>query len=380
MRSLAWVLGALVVGAYGFSAAGCGGSDSDPAAAAGDAGDSSVGAAAGADDSPIGSDDGGAPNGEAGGEERGGNGGGGNGGLAGGGGNGGLAGAGNAPDDSGKVLLASSDGITGTVDGTTVFTRTMNAKATSTVPGIISMYADDGKQGDWMIAIPSKVGSYACENQPSSTKARISLNNQNTSTLRGVAVPDLHGGCTLEVTSVSPGVEGRFVATLAGVGGALHEVTAGYFHFGTSPVGDCAGANDPGVPAGTNGATLAVTQVEALNGSPWKCGTNGTLAYTDSTAGEHPVLKFSGKVGTTDRMLEIDGLTKVGTATCGAGGVALLSGGYGGPNGGSCTIIVTDFSATTVAGSYEAALYNGLITGHDTIHVKGSFRARPSFQ
>ena len=59
-------------------------------------------------------------------------------------------------------------------------------------------------------------------------------------------------------------------------------------------------------------------------------------------------------------------------------GVSLTSGiGWGGEQGGTCTIEVTKFDATSVEGTYEAALWNGITSAHATVSIAGSFRGTP---
>ncbi len=280
--------------------------------------------------------------------------------------------------DEGKNALDGEDGITGVASGET-FTRTKNLKAEHITDGYLKLYADDGQNGDWELHIPAQVGVYGCESLPGEANARVSLNNRATSPIRGVTTSSLGGECTLQVASITPTIEGRFVASLVGVLGAIHPVTAGYFHFSDSPVGDCSAAEDPGVPEGTMAATFSVTNLEPQNTKGWKCGENGTFAQTYGVGGAAPYLAFAGELGVGKRELTLYGLKSTGTFECGTDGVKLTSGAtWGGDNGGSCTITVTQHDADVIVGTYEAALWNGITAGHSTLHIAGSFRAKPS--
>lgn len=296
---------------------------------------------------------------------------------------GGKGGAGNAGgasagstgfdlDDSGKELLGGKDGITGIASGMEL-TRSMNIKAQVITPEYLKISADDGMQGDWEISIPAKVGVFGCQSSGGADAAFITLNNHGTSNIRGTTATQLGGACALEVTRISPSIEGRFAATLIGLAASKTPVVGGYFHITDSPVGDCSLADDPGVPAGTNGATVSVTKIETQGKVAWRCGSNSLLAWQSYNQGE---ISYHGKLDTKDFDLDFVGLKGVGKATCGMNGVKLYSGlTWGGDNGGTCTIDVTKFDDTAIEGTYEAAMWNGITAAHSTVTFKGSFRS-----
>jgi hypothetical protein len=279
-------------------------------------------------------------------------------------------------DDSGKASLGSDDGITGIASGT-LFARKLNTSVEMVTPEYFLLEADDGEQGDWTLRIPTKVGVYSCDSQVSADVATISLNNQATHDIRGTSTVMLGGGCTLEVTSVYGPIEGRFVGTLVGILGALHPVTSGYFRFSESPLGDCSKAEDPGVEDDEFAATMSITKIETQGGVPWKCGTNGKLPATTSTPGDNPYFHFAGNFDDRDHELFINGINGTGTFTCGTAGVKLGSGLiWGGDNGGSCTIEVTEYADDAIVGTYEATMWNGIVAAHSTVHLEGSFRTK----
>jgi len=259
-------------------------------------------------------------------------------------------------DDSGKDALDGKDGITGIASGME-FTRTMNVKA----------------QVDWEITMPSKVGVYGCQAQGGPDSAFITLNNHATSNIRGTSVSQLGGACAFEVTQITPSIEGRFAGVLIGIAASKTPVVGGYFHIAESPIGDCSNADDPGVPAGMNGATISVTKIEAQGKEPWRCGSNSTLAWVSYNQGQ---ISYHGKLDTKDFDLAFVGLKGVGKATCGMNGVKLSSGLiWGGDNGGTCNIDVTKFDDTGIEGTYEAAMWNGITAAHSTVTFTGSFRS-----
>jgi hypothetical protein len=279
-------------------------------------------------------------------------------------------------DDSGKASLEGEDGITGIASGT-LFARKMNLSVELITPEYFLLEADDGASGDWTLRIPSKVGVYSCDYQVTPDVATIALNNQATHDIRGTATVNLGGGCTMEVTSVFGPIEGRFAGTLVGILGALHPVTSGYFHFSESPLGDCSKAEDPGVEDDEFAATMSITKIETQGGVPWKCGTNGKLKATTSTPGDNPYFHFAGNFDDRDHELFINGIDGTGTFTCGTDGVKLGSGlVWGGDNGGSCTIEVTEYGDDAIVGTYEATMWNGIVAAHSTIHLEGSFRTK----
>jgi hypothetical protein len=179
------------------------------------------------------------------------------------------------------------------------------------------------------------------------------------------------------LASVYGPIEGRFAGTLVGILGALHPVTSGYFHFSESPLGDCSNAEDPGVEDDELAATMSITKLETQGSVPWKCGTNGKLAATSSTAGDNPEFLFSGMPDGRKQELYLRGIDGTGTFTCGTGNVKLGSGlTWGGDNGGSCTIEVTEYGDDAIVGTYQATMWNGIVAAHATIHLEGSFRTK----
>lgn len=280
-------------------------------------------------------------------------------------------------DDSGKASLEGDDGITGIASGT-LFARKQNLSVELITPEYLLLEADDGMQGDWTLRIPAKVGVFSCDYQVTPDVATISLNNSATHDIRGTSTVALGGGCTLEVTNIYGPIEGRFVGNLVGILGAVHPVTSGYFRFSESPVGDCSKAEDPGVEDDEFAATMSITQIETQGSVPWKCGTNGKLTATSSVAGDNPRFNFAGNFDDRDHDLFITGIDGTGTFTCGTDGVQLGSGlVWGGENGGSCTIEVTEYGDDAVVGTYEATMWNGIVAAHSTVHLEGSFRTKP---
>ena len=221
------------------------------------------------------------------------------------------------------------------------------------------------------------IGVYTCDAQLSEQVASISLNNYATHDIRGTTATALGGSCTLEVTSIYDVFEGRFVASLVGIAGAINPVTSGYFHFGNSPIGDCSKAEDPGVEDDESAATISITKIETQGSVPWRCGKNAKLTATSSIAGDNPEFNFTGTLDERDYTLYISGIDGTGTFSCGTDGVKLGSGlVWGGDNGGSCTIEVTEYTDDAVVGTYEGTMWNGITAAHSTLYVQGSFRTK----
>jgi hypothetical protein len=291
-------------------------------------------------------------------------------------------------DNSGQALLNGMDGITGTFNGTP-YTLTDNAKVTdygttyNTV--LLSAQSMTGTGGSWTITIPKATGTYNCgTNQmvANGDTAQI-LGPTGTGTASGYPGTD----CVMEVKSIYGSIEGRFTALMAGLGGALYPVTAGYFHFSTG-LPNCADANDPGVPSRQNGATVSVTHVDGTSGV-YRCGENISMALLSSrTRDFDSPTEISYEGHTADnhtQRLTIDGLKSTGTFACGQEGAAgepkvqLVLGSWqhydGPPAGGSCSITVTTLSTDLVEGTYTGDLWNVYSTQHSVMSVTGHFRA-----
>lgn len=287
--------------------------------------------------------------------------------------------AGSELDDSGKASLDGDDGITGVASGK-LFARTMNLEVDQITPEYVLLEADDGADGNWTLRIPAKVGVFSCDSQVTADIASITLNDRGTDAIRGTTTTSLGGGCTLEVTSITGPIEGRFVAELVGLAGAINPVTNGYFHFTESPIGDCSDAEDPGVSDDELAATISITGIQTQGSSPFKCGTNAKLPAVSSIAGTNPAFAFRGAVGDRESDVRILGIRETGTFECGTDGVEFrIDSSWGGPNGGSCTIEVTEYGPDAVAGTYQASLWNGIMTGHATLDLEGSFRTKPVY-
>jgi hypothetical protein len=191
-------------------------------------------------------------------------------------------------------------------------------------------------------------------------------------------------GCTVEVKSTVGHIEGRFVAVLVGVAGTKNVVTSGYFYFSMG-LADCSTAKDPGVPDGMNGATLAVTALKG-RASVYFCGENVVYKAQSSNKFE-PVITFSGKSNTRDVTLTIEGIAGTGTFPCGQSGDGMPAGRHvlvslgefyffevNTPAPPSCTVTVTQYDATAIAGSYKGTLWNSATLEHSEATVEGHFR------
>jgi hypothetical protein len=291
-------------------------------------------------------------------------------------------------DDSGKAALGTKDGITGTINGKVV-AYTTSAQVTDSGTQFMTLLLEAkpgpevmGNRDGWTLTIPKKVGVFPCGKNGEANNGTFALVAGPAG--YGTALGAPGSGCTLEVKSVVGRIEGRFVAELLGLAGARNVVTSGYFQFANG-LADCSTAKDPGVPAGTNGATLAVTAVQGRS-SVYACGQNITYQAQSSNQFE-PVITFLGKSGTRDVTLTIEGITATGTFMCGEVASAastrrvLLSLGEfmffrqsSGLNGGSCTLTVTQYDDTAIAGTFMGTLWNSYTSEHSELTAQGSFR------
>jgi hypothetical protein len=295
-------------------------------------------------------------------------------------------------DDSGKAALGAMDGITGTINGKVV-TYTTSAQVTDSGTAFMTLLLEArpgpevmGNRDGWTLTIPKKTGVFPCGKNGDPNDGTFALVGGPAGYGTAYGVPG--SGCTLEVKSVVGKVEGRFVAVLSGLAGAKNIVTSGYFHFAAG-LADCSTAKDPGVPAGTNGATLAVTAVKGKS-SVYACGQN--IRYQAQSSNQfEPVITFTGKSGTRDVTLTIEGVTATGSFMCGQTASAasarkiLLSLGefmfipQSSMNGGSCTITVTQYDDTAIAGTYLGTLWNSYTIEHSELTAQGSFRIPRKF-
>jgi hypothetical protein len=285
-------------------------------------------------------------------------------------------------DDSGKPSLTGMDGITGVINGKTYayFTNPRVTDSGTEFKSLLLEAKPVGPGDGWTITIPKAVGVFPCGKNGDPAVDTYAL----------VGGPDMQGtaygvpgsGCTVEVKSVVGHIEGRFVAVLVGFLGAKNVVTSGYFYF-SNGLADCSQAKDPGVPAGTDGATLAVTGLKGRS-SVYFCGENVVYKAQSSNAFE-PIVTFTAKANNRDITLTIEGITATGTFPCGMPAVPMMSARnvsvslgefmfikQNGMNGGSCTVTVTQYD-TSIAGTYSGTLWNSYTTDHSELTVSGSF-------
>jgi hypothetical protein len=295
-------------------------------------------------------------------------------------------------DDSGKAALGTMDGITGTINGKVV-TYTTSAQVTDSGTSYMTLLLEAkpgpevmGNRDGWTITIPKKAGVFPCGKNGEMNNGTFALVGGPAGYGTAYGVPG--SGCTVEVKSVVGKIEGRFVAVLIGLAGAKNIVTGGYFQFAKG-LADCSAAKDPGVPAGMNGATLAVTAIKGKS-AVFTCGQNVTYQAQSSNQYE-PVITFLGKSGTRDVTLTIEGITATGTFMCGQVASAasprkiLLSVGefmfipQSTLNGGSCSITVTQYDDTAIVGTYMGTMWNSYTMDHSELTAQGSFRIPRKF-
>jgi hypothetical protein len=134
-----------------------------------------------------------------------------------------------------------------------------------------------------------------------------------------------------------------------------------------------------------NGATLAVTGIKGRS-SVYFCGENVVYKAQSSNKFE-PVITFTGVSNTRNVTLTIEGIAGTGAFPCGQSGNGMPAGRHvlvslgefyfielNGQGGGSCTVTVTQYDDTAIAGSYTGTLWNSASAEHSEATVEGHFR------
>lgn len=143
--------------------------------------------------------------------------------------NGGSAAAGATGSANPYVMgLDDADGITGTFEGVVHAHKFKSVVIRGRFS--LDLRADSALAApldSWLIHLPSSVGFYECTSDPVTNRGLVSFKSESNSSLSGTT-DGPRGTCSIDVTSVSPKIEGTFTAALA-TDHATVTVKDGYF-------------------------------------------------------------------------------------------------------------------------------------------------------
>lgn len=290
-------------------------------------------------------------------------------------------------NDGPKPRLDGGDGITGTANGA-IRACTDNPQLSEqlTDSPFFSMVAKCPDGGSWTLHVPKAPGTYGCTNVATAqygTGASI-LGPTGTGTAAGTNP----GACQMVVKRSLGSAEGSFTGTLAGVLASAVPLTEGYFSFAKG-IPDCSLGIDPGLPAGQNGASFALTNTTRSVGK-LRCGLTGVFVVAvarNRDIDTDPYLQFAAPGGTelAATQLQLKGIRKTGTFECGQPGdpaqptskpiVVRLAETYSNTEGGTCTVVVDKYEADLIEGSYKAAVWNARTSSPNIMTFEGHFRS-----
>lgn len=216
-------------------------------------------------------------------------------------------------DSSGLANLAGQSGITLTANGVVRNYLVGGTTLQSSTTGFLVSFQNEASASrlNANVYVPNKVGVYACGTGTSAATSNGYFTTNQTAWLGfdgtgfgGTPISTLGGSCTVEVLSVSPKLEGRFIAQLVGAAAGNGKVTSGYFSvpnvvvINTATVGTGTGslvvtARNTTVPSKHTG-TMQITGA-GLTLENGACVVTGRGAYTGSS--EIYTIKISRGVG-----------------------------------------------------------------------------------
>ncbi len=141
-------------------------------------------------------------------------------------------------DTSGKANLAGGSGITFAANGVTRTYKVGEKPVSTSSTGFLVSFQSEATSSsqDASIYVPNKIGTYKCgAGTAAATNNGYFTTNQTAwiaftgNQFGGTPLDTFGGSCTIEVLSVSPKLEGVFVAQLFGALAGNGKVTAGYF-------------------------------------------------------------------------------------------------------------------------------------------------------
>lgn len=141
-------------------------------------------------------------------------------------------------DTSGKANLAGGSGIAFTANGVTRTYQVGEKPVSTSATGFLVSFQSEASSSSQNASIyfPNKIGTYTCgSGTAAATNNGYFTTNQTAwiaftgNQFGGTPLDSFGGSCTIEVLSVSPKLEGVFVAQLFGALAGNGKVTAGYF-------------------------------------------------------------------------------------------------------------------------------------------------------